>query len=563
MENKTLIIALIGTALILFLAIGSYFYITAFVPQKVRLQVIMHQYNERTTRLKAYITYAVEGDIILPFDNLRLKRIISKDSVMLELGEVTYINSTDWTGNIFLRDSAVISYDLVRIGYNRSEDWIYPGNWIRIDTCFNEALEFDSTTGGADVTDQLTDKMLEYTAYEFYGDGRIRTESKIRLHDYEFQYRYGLSRTWAPNGQIIEKMSYKFNCPVGPYSRWYTNGQKKEEGFAIDCPDTSLLHKRWPMPPLLNGNWVFWDSTGIQTGKGEFNNGTGKKEIRYPDGKPKRFESYKDGNPGGVWYEWYEDGQVKEKIDYTGESGAHWYCYLPDGFVYHDTREFRRHKPSYAYHGNGKFMAYEYSARTYHEWYSDGNLKYEVVFEKLEDLKGNVGKYMHGDFHEWYADGTIKWQGRFERNQPVDIWSRYDANGVPERTIHMIPEGKGPPSDIRSWYYPDSLLFYMEENTSDNDPLPAGQGIMSFYNPDGGIESQGECLFKPDIRHNQKGGDYPDDIVPKRTGVWRYYDSDGNITKLDNWDTGHRTDNDGRPLSKETIESFYVASAPE
>ena len=222
MNTKILIFTLVGTALILALAAGSSIHAANAIPGKARIQTIVRERVIGNTpfRLKSYITIAAPGDTIYPLNDVRLKKIISKDSVVLELGPDDIIYSTDWTGVITICDSAAISHDLVKLRYMSDDSLYHSYRWLKIDTSFGGLPEHDSDQLCVDVSNRLTEDMLVYTEFKFYEDGQIQSEIGMRLGDMPGMYRHGLSRAWARNAQLIEEINYNYNCPTGRLSRW-------------------------------------------------------------------------------------------------------------------------------------------------------------------------------------------------------------------------------------------------------------------------------------------------------------------------------------------------------
>ena len=90
----------------------------------------------------------------------------------------------------------------------------------------------------------------------------------------------GWSKWMHDNGQIAELVQWKDGKPDGPWTSWYSNGQKSlEETYKPGKLWTSVAWKRngekCPVTKVVNGNgvWVEYNDDGTEAGRSTFKDG--------------------------------------------------------------------------------------------------------------------------------------------------------------------------------------------------------------------------------------------------------------------------------------------------
>jgi antitoxin component YwqK of YwqJK toxin-antitoxin module len=98
-----------------------------------------------------------------------------------------------------------------------------------------------------------------------------------------------------------------YNVPHGPYVSYFPNGQKRSEGQYFEG--------------FRSGTWAFYDESGKQTGRTEFNgdNYHGKRVQYFSNGKPRLVEEYVNGKRHGLTQEYSEDGKLVREVQYRDD----------------------------------------------------------------------------------------------------------------------------------------------------------------------------------------------------------------------------------------------------
>ena len=180
----------------------------------------------------------------------------------------------------------------------------------------------------------------------------------------------------------------------GLWTKWYTNGQKAEEGYFKNGKK--------------NGKWGAWFSSSSVKYSGEYLNGKrsgkylewnkkGKKsqEILYSNGK--RIEEYliiddsvgfmeinkKYGILEGQWVKWYSDGKKEEEGFYDGgKKIGNWSKYNRSGIVLEEWNYDSQGRNLYeiTYYDNGTVKRYcDYFSKTIQKYNRDGSIQGEKI----------------------------------------------------------------------------------------------------------------------------------------------------------------------------------------
>lgn len=131
-----------------------------------------------------------------------------------------------------------------------------------------------------------------YTIEEYFKSGKLK---KVGTSAEKDTYKYfDFLTNYYENGIVEEKTFYTDGQPLGPYFKWYENGNKQSEGEYIKDDSASNLK--------INN---FWDESGIQKAK----DGNGFYEV--DDGNVFLSGNIQNGFKHGIW-----EG-IDEKLNIT------------------------------------------------------------------------------------------------------------------------------------------------------------------------------------------------------------------------------------------------------
>ncbi len=191
-----------------------------------------------------------------------------------------------------------------------------------------------------------------------YKDGTIHIERQITRYSDDRIENDGMYREYFPNGQLFVEGEYVKGEQQGKWVYWHDNGQQcrtvnyqnglPDGSWAVSRADGTLDSKRSFEAGKRDGEWINYDNTG---------------ELKL------NLSNYRDGQPHGIWNEWFPSGQQKRDMQFK------------DG-----KRE-------------GKAI----------EWDGEGNKRAEAHYKD--------GKF-HGLVSQWSADGE-KFVQEFDQGRPV------------------------------------------------------------------------------------------------------------------------------------------------
>jgi len=378
-----------------------------------------------------------------------------------------------------------------------------------------------------------------------------------------------------PNGQLIEKISYKNGQKNGKFTGYYENGQKKhirtykddklegkfadytesgqilrKQNYANDLLDGSS--KEWYLngevkvktsykAGKLDGGFMSYDSLGRKVTKGEYEMGlkAGDWLTWYPSGKKKERSSYFSGKANGPYTLWDEIGRIIKEGEYSDDlKHGVWITFDPDlggrqeSYEYYDMG-IAKLKYFYKYYDNGNLM--EEPAFT--EYYRDGEWRQLFDNERIQYLTTySMGK-KYGLYEEWTIKKELVQRGYYEydlmsalwtyvRNDSVIKYEVYDADSIIDGFIYEYYDNDKKKADAvflengkrdQKWY-----TYFEEGQDSTISAYDAGKRTGAWYVfYDSTFEAANETNYENNLMH----GDYKEwyiDEGPKVEGYYEY-----------------------------------------
>ena len=378
-----------------------------------------------------------------------------------------------------------------------------------------------------------------------------------------------------PNGQLIEKISYKDGLKNGKFTGYYENGQTKhirtykddklEGKFADYTESGQILRKQGYVNDLLDGpskewylngevkvktaykqgkldgDFMSYDSLGRKVTKGEY-------EMRlkagdwlawYPSGKKKERSSYFSGKANGPYTLWDEEGRIIKEGEYSDDlKHGVWITFDPDlggrqeSYEYYDMG-IAKLKYFYKYYDNGNLM--EEPAFT--EYYRDGEWRQLFDNERIQYLTTySMGK-KYGLYEEWTIKKELVQRGYYEydlmsalwtyvRNDSVIKYEVYDADSIIDGFIYEYYDNDKKKADAvflengkrdQKWY-----TYFEEGQDSTISVYDGGKRTGAWYVfYDSTFEAATETNYENNLMH----GDYKEwyiDEGPKVEGYYEY-----------------------------------------
>ena len=180
----------------------------------------------------------------------------------------------------------------------------------------------------------------------------------------------------------------------GPWTRWYSNGKKAEEGIYKDGKRSGQW-SGWFRSNKKNyscfyehgkraGTYKEWNSKGKKTKEIYYNNGKRIREyllIRDGSGFMEINKLY--GSMDGPWVRWYADGKKEEEGKYkNGVKVGTWSRFSIDGAMIEEWNYDNQGRNLYeiSYYDNGTVKEYrDYFSKTIQEYNIDGSLKGDKI----------------------------------------------------------------------------------------------------------------------------------------------------------------------------------------
>lgn len=179
-----------------------------------------------------------------------------------------------------------------------------------------------------------------------------------------------------------------------------------------------------------NGLYEEWYENGQIKERCNYENGKkhGLYEEWYENGQLKEKVNYENGKKHGLYEEWYENGQLKEKVKYYCDNlnGKH-KVWNENGrliFLANYNSEGKEHGLMQIWHDNGRRFKVNYKNGEKHglseTWYNNDRLKRRMKYKQ--------GK-AHGLFEEWYYNGRIKKIVNYKNGKKHGLYEWRRSNG--------------------------------------------------------------------------------------------------------------------------------------
>jgi len=333
-------------------------------------------------------------------------------------------------------------------------------------------------------------------AQEIYVGGK-RNEEWFRIEEngdtyYQYWDLDSLISEYAdlhyPNGQLIEKISYKKGLKDGKFTGYYENGEVKyKKRYSEDLPDgkwdyyTAAGKKNEEqiyVEGKRNEEWYrldekgdtyyqYWDLDSLVSEYADlhFSNGQliekisykeglkdGKFTGYYPSGKVEYVKRYEEDKPMGKWKFIREDGTTKKiEVYETGKKNDEWITYEKNGDVYYQFWDMDSLVSEYAdlHYPNGQLIekiSYKNGQKNgkFTGYYENGQKKHIRTY-KDDKLEGKFADYtesgqilrkqnyandlLDGSSKEWYLNGEVKVKTSYKAGKLDGGFMSYDSLG--------------------------------------------------------------------------------------------------------------------------------------
>jgi antitoxin component YwqK of YwqJK toxin-antitoxin module len=376
-----------------------------------------------------------------------------------------------------------------------------------------------------------------------------------------------------PNGQLIEKISYKEGKKNGKFTGYYESGQTKYirtykddklEGKYADYTESGQIllkqsyvndlldgaSKEWYLngkvkvktsytAGKLNGGFMSYDSLGRKETKGEYEMGlkTGDWLTWYPSGKKKERLSYFSGKANGMYSLWDEEGRIIKEGEYSNDlKHGVWITFDPDlkrqeSYEYYDMGVAKL-KYFFKYYDNGNLM----EEPSFTEYFRDGEWRQLFDNERLQYLTTySMGK-KYGLYEEWTINKELVQRGYYEydlmsalwtyaKNDSVIKYEVYDADSIIDGFVYEYYENDQSKADAvflengkrdQKWY-----TYFEEGKDSTISVYDGGKMTGTWYV---NYDSTFEVFTETNYENNLKHGDYKEWYIDENPMVEGYYE---------------------------------------
>jgi len=376
-----------------------------------------------------------------------------------------------------------------------------------------------------------------------------------------------------PNGQLIEKISYKEGKKNGKFTGYYESGQTKYirtykddklEGKYADYTESGQIllkqsyvndlldgaSKEWYLngkvkvktsytAGKLNGGFMSYDSLGRKETKGEYEMGlkTGDWLTWYPSGKKKERLSYFSGKANGMYSLWDEEGRIIKEGEYSNDlKHGVWITFDPDlkrqeSYEYYDMGVAKL-KYFFKYYDNGNLM----EEPSFTEYFRDGEWRQLFDNERLQYLTTySMGK-KYGLYEEWTINKELVQRGYYEydlmsalwtyaKNDSVIKYEVYDADSIIDGFVYEYYENDQSKADAvflengkrdQKWY-----TYFEEGKDSTISVYDGGKMTGAWYVH---YDSTFEIFTETNYENNLKHGDYKEWYIDENPMVEGYYE---------------------------------------
>ncbi len=409
----------------------------------------------------------------------------------------------------------------------KNEEWItYEDNgdvyyqyWVQ-DSLISEYADLHYPNG------QLIEKISykegrkngKFTGYYESGQTKyIRTYKDDKLE--------GKYADYTESGQILLKQSYANDLLDGPSKEWYINGKVK-----VKSSYTS---------GKLNGSFMSYDSLGRKETKGEYEMGlkTGDWLTWYPSGKKKERLSYFSGKANGMYSLWDEEGRIIKEGEYANDlKHGVWITFDPDlkrqeSYEYYDMGVAKL-KYFFKYYDNGNLM----EQPSFTEYFRDGEWRQLFDNERLQYLTTYKMGKKYGLYEEWTIKKELVQRGYYEnelmtalwtyaRNDSVIKYEVYDADSIIDGFIYEYYENDQSKADAvflengkrdQKWY-----TYFEEGKDSTISVYDGGKKTGTWYVH---YDSTFEVSIETNYENNLKHGDYKEWYIDESPMIEGYYE---------------------------------------
>ena len=376
-----------------------------------------------------------------------------------------------------------------------------------------------------------------------------------------------------PNGQLIEKISYKEGKKNGKFTGYYESGQTKYirtykddklEGKYADYTESGQIllkqsyvndlldgaSKEWYLngkvkvktsytAGKLNGGFMSYDSLGRKETKGEYEMGlkTGDWLTWYPSGKKKERLSYFSGKANGMYSLWDEEGRIIKEGEYSNDlKHGVWITFDPDlkrqeSYEYYDMGVAKL-KYFFKYYDNGNLM----EEPSFTEYFRDGEWRQLFDNERLQYLTTySMGK-KYGLYEEWTINKELVQRGYYEydlmsalwtyaKNDSVIKYEVYDADSIIDGFVYEYYENDQSKADAvflengkrdQKWY-----TYFEEGKDSTISVYDGGKMTGTWYV---NYDSTFVVFTETNYENNLKHGDYKEWYIDENPMVEGYYE---------------------------------------
>ena len=376
-----------------------------------------------------------------------------------------------------------------------------------------------------------------------------------------------------PNGQLIEKISYKEGKKNGKFTGYYESGQTKYirtykddklEGKYADYTESGQIllkqsyvndlldgaSKEWYLngkvkvktsytAGKLNGDFMSYDSLGKKETKGEYDMGlkTGDWLTWYSSGKKKERLSYFSGKANGMYSLWDEEGRIIKEGEYSNDlKHGVWITFDPDlkrqeSYEYYDMGVAKL-KYFFKYYDNGNLM----EEPSFTEYFRDGEWRQLFDNERLQYLTTySMGK-KYGLYEEWTINKELVQRGYYEydlmsalwtyaKNDSVIKYEVYDADSIIDGFVYEYYENDQSKADAvflengkrdQKWY-----TYFEEGKDSTISVYDGGKMTGTWYV---NYDSTFEVFTETNYENNLKHGDYKEWYIDENPMVEGYYE---------------------------------------
>ncbi|ALW85951.1 hypothetical protein AUC43_13100 [Hymenobacter sedentarius] len=283
----------------------------------------------------------------------------------------------------------------------------------------NGAVKFFYPNGAVQSEGTFTRGLLSGPYKTYYPNGQIENEvladknGRGRYRSYYMSGKLQTESTYAPAPLVQRPVKNRLGddltkrlAPItgtnnleGPSTSYYESGQVKTK---------LTYHNGVPTGHALE----YFENGNLREDIDYSNNGHDRKITRYHDvaGKlPQAEEQYKNNKPTGTWKEFYPDGKTPRKAETYGPTGR----LLGDRLTYFENGQVQSRQPFV----NG------FSSGVAQEYFPSGKLRKETTY---------VRNVLLGPFKELREDGTLAVSGQYRNGKQSGVWTYYKEDGTTE-----------------------------------------------------------------------------------------------------------------------------------